>query len=223
MSRSTGTLISAVLVGMAAAIGPAWANPESYEYRIVHPTYGDIGTYTNVVDRLGDDTEVRTELKVQVRILGITVYRQEAERTERWHGQTLLSFDSLTVTNGDRLEVHGAPRDGGFAVTTPSGTVVAPGTVHPSNPWSAMVLNSDVMMSTRTGKISQVQVSGGEVAQVSLDGTKLTAHQYEIAGFKRHTVWLSDDGTPVAFRTNEEGTLIDFVLNRRQQLSARNR
>jgi uncharacterized protein DUF6134 len=223
MSRSSARLVAAALLALAAAIGPASANPESYEYRVIHPTYGDIGTYTNIVDRLGDAAEVRTDVKIRVRILGITVYRQEAQRIERWRGQTLLSFDGVTVTNGDRLEVHGAARAGGFAITTPTGTVVAPGSVHPSNPWSAMVLNADVMMSTRTGKVVPVQVSGGEVAPVALDGATFRARQYEIASYKHHFVWLSDDGTPVAFRTNEDGTLIDFVLQRRQQLSAGSR
>src|SRR5690349_6454733 len=150
MTRSTTRLAAAALFAMTVAAGPALANPESYEYRVIHPTYGDIGTYTNIVDRIGDSAEVRTELKLRVRILGITVWRQEAQRVERWRGPTLLSFDGVTVTNGDKLEVHGAARDGGFAITTPTGTVMAPGSVHPSNPWSAMVLKADMMMSTRT-------------------------------------------------------------------------
>jgi hypothetical protein len=223
MRLSTTRLAAAALLAMMAAAGSASAAPESYEYRVIHPTYGDIGTYTNIVDRLGDAAEVRTDVKIRVRILGITVYRQEAQRIERWRGPTLLSFDGVTVTNGDRLEVHGAARDGGFAITTPTGTVVAPGGVHPSNPWSAMVLNADVMMSTRTGKVAPVQVIGGEVAPVALDGATFRARQFEIASYKHHFVWLSDDGTPVAFRTNEDGTLIDFVLQRRQQISAGSR
>jgi hypothetical protein len=58
---------------------------------------------------------------------------------------------------------------------------------------------------------------------VALNGATFRARQYEIASYKHHFVWLSDDGTPVAFRTNEDGTLIDFVLERRQQLSAGSR
>ena len=53
---------------------------------------------------------------------------------------------------GDRLEVHGEQRDGSFVIKGPSGTTVAPGSIHPSNPWSAMVLDAHVMMSTRTGR-----------------------------------------------------------------------
>jgi hypothetical protein len=135
MGRST-VLALGVLLGLAGAARAA----EIYEYRVIHPAYGDIGTYTNIVDRLGDATEVRSEMKIRVRILGITVYRQEAQRTERWQGQQFVSFDGVTVTNGDRLEVHGLARDGAFAITTPHGTTLAPVNIHPSNPWSAMVL-----------------------------------------------------------------------------------
>lgn len=220
MNRSTVRLASAVLLGMAGMVGPALANPESYEYRVLHPTYGDIGTYTNIVDRRGDDTEVRTELRVRVTILGIVVYRQEARRIERWHGEKLLSFDGVTLTNGEPVEVHGQVRDGGFAITTPTGTVMAPGHVHPSNPWSAMVLNSDVMMSTRNGRLLPAHVSGGEVRPVSLGGATLQLHQYEIVTYKRQFAWFNDDGVPIAFRIDENGTLIDFLLAHRQELAA---
>jgi hypothetical protein len=199
-------LLAAVLAGSAAAA------PQSYEYRVIHPTYGDIGTYTNLVEQAGDDTEVTSELRIAVRLLGIVMYRQEARRSEHWQGQRLVAFDSVTVTNGERIEVHGKARDGGFAVTGPAGTVLAPASVHPSNPWSAMVLNTTVMMSTRTGKIVPVRVSGGETEPVALAGSTLRLHQYEIVSDKRQFVWLDDNGTPVAFRTAENGTPIDFVL-----------
>jgi hypothetical protein len=222
MIRSMMLVASAATLSIAGAVG-AFANPDSYEYRVIHPTYGDIGTYTNVVDHHGDATEVRTSLVIRVRILGIVMYRQEAQRTERWQGQKLISFDSVTVTNGDRLEVHGEQRDGGFLIRNPAGTNLVSAGVHPSNPWSAMVLNADLMMSTRTGKTSPVRVTGGEVQPVSLDGASFRAHQYEIQSYKRHFAWFSDDGVPLAFRTDEDGTMIDFVLTRREQASTAGR
>src|SRR5260370_11812313 len=158
MARAPILLACAVL-GTAFAAGPARAARVVYAYRVRHPTYGDIGTYTNVVDRAGDDPNGRTELEVAVNAIGIVMYRQEARRTEHWRNDRLVSFESVTVTNGDKLEVHGEARDGGFAITTPSGTVVAPSNVHPSNPWSAMVLNTDYMMSTKTGRLIHVRAT----------------------------------------------------------------
>src|SRR3984893_13686864 len=169
MVRAPIVLACAVLGALVAA-GPARAAREVYASRVVHPTYGDIGTYTNVVDRAGDDTSVQTELKIAVKAVGIVVYRQEARRAQHWRRDRLGSVESVTVTNGDKLEVRGEARDGGFAITTPSGTVVAPGNVHPSNPWSAMVLNTDYMMSTKTGRLDHVRVSGGGEEAVALNG-----------------------------------------------------
>jgi hypothetical protein len=202
-----------VVLGAAVAAGPACAAREVYAYRVMHPTYGEIGTYTNVIDHSGDDTSVQTELKIAVKAIGIVVYRQEARRAEHWRNDRLVSFESVTVTNGNKLEVRGEARDNGFAITTPSGTVIAPGNVHPSNPWSAMVLNTDYMMSTKTGRLLHVRVSGGEEEVVALPGSGTTRlHQYEIDSDKRQFVWLDGRGIPVAFRTEEDGTLVDFVL-----------
>jgi hypothetical protein len=205
-------LFAGAMFGIAFLAAPADAAREVYTYRVIHPTYGDIGTYTNTVDRSGEDASVQTELKIAVRKIGIVVYRQEARRAEHWRNDKLVSFEGVTVTNGDKLEVRGEARGNGFAITTPSGTVIAPGNVHPSNPWSAMVLNTDYMMSTKTGRLIHVRVSGGEEQPVALAGSTMRLHQYEIVGDKRQFVWLDSSGTPVAFRTEEDGAPVDFVL-----------
>src|SRR5258708_12543562 len=103
MARAPILLACAVL-GAALVAGPARAAREVYAYRVVHPTYGDIGTYTNVVDRAGDDTSVQTELKIAVKAVGIVVYRQEARRAEHWRRARLLSFDTVTAPPGANLQ-----------------------------------------------------------------------------------------------------------------------
>lgn len=205
-------LLAGAMLGAALMAVPADAAREVYTYRVIHPTYGEIGTYTNTVERSGEDATIQTELKIAVRKIGIVVYRQEARRAEHWRNDKLVSFEGVTVTNGDKLEVRGEARGNGFAITTPSGTVMAPGNVHPSNPWSAMVLKTDYMMSTKTGRLTHVRVSGGEEERVALAGSTMRLHQYEIVGDKRQFVWLDSSGKPVAFRTEEDGAPVDFVL-----------
>jgi hypothetical protein len=67
----------AALLSVFAAVSAAQAAPEIYEYRVVHSIYGEIGRYSNTVERRGDETEVRSELRISVRILGISAYRQD--------------------------------------------------------------------------------------------------------------------------------------------------
>jgi hypothetical protein len=211
MVRALTLLLCTALAAIAAS-GPAAAANQVYAYRVTHARYGDIGTYTNVVERTGDAVRVDSELHLAVRILGIVVFREEARRSEYWRNDRLVSFDGVTVTNGDKLELRGEARDGGFAVITPSGTVMAPAGIHPSNPWSAMVLNADVMMSTKSGRVTKVRVTGGEEEPVAFNGNTLRVHQYEIFSDKHQTVWFDDRGVAVGFRTEANGDPVDFVL-----------
>lgn len=201
--------------GTALALWPlaAPASTVVYDYHIEHPRYGDIGTYSNVVKQTGDDAEIDSELHVAVKLLGIVMFREDAKRVEHWKNNRLVAFTGVTVTNGTRIELAGRAQGDKFVITRQDGTITAPARVHPSNPWAPMVLESDVMMSTRTGDVDKVRVSGGEVDAVTFDGKPFRLHRYEIDGTARNFVWLDDGGVAVAFRTERNGTPIDFVLS----------
>lgn len=206
-----GAMVVSAVVGGAH---PAAADPQIYEYRVAHPVYGNIGTYTNVVQQAGDSVDVETKLHIVVKFLGLVVHRQEADRREHWTGDRLIEFKGVTETNGEKLEVTGEARDDGFVITSPSGTITAPASVHPSNPWSASLLNGDLMMSTKSGKLFKVAVTGSKEEVVTTGGTSERLREIDIHGDKRQAVWLDEHGVPVAFRTEEGGTPVDFVLTR---------
>jgi hypothetical protein len=216
MNRSCLAFSCAVILGAIAVVFPVSANAsrQIYEYRIEHPTFGNVGTYTNIIDKIGDKTEVTTELHVVVKLLGIVVFRQEAERTERWLGNRMIAFQSVTTTNGDALEVHGEAQGDSFVITTPEGVFTAPANVHPSNPWSLKVFESDMMMSTKTGEFFPVSVSDSGQADVTIDGADLKLHRYDIIGRKHDIVWLDDGGVPVAFEIEQGNKQIVFQLTR---------
>jgi hypothetical protein len=203
-------VLSALLLGVMPAAGAA---ETTFEYKIEHPRYGDIGTYANVVRSVGDAYEIQTELHVAVKVLGIVMHREDAKRTERWQGDRLVSFEGVTITNGDRLEIRGEAQGDNFVVTTPAGKITAPASVHPSNPWGAKILDADVEMSTKNGRVDKVVVSGGNEEPTTFDGKNLMLRRYQIDGPKRQVVWLDKSDVVVAFRTIEDGTPIDFILS----------
>ena len=166
------------------------------------------------IDKIGDKTEVTTELHVAVKLLGIVLFRQEAERTERWLGNRMIAFKGVTTTNGVDLEVRGEAQGNNFVITTPDGVFTAPANVHPSNPWSLKVFESDVMMSTKTGEFFPVSVNDSGQVDVTIDGADLKLHRYDIIGHKHDIVWMDDGGAPVAFEIEQGNSLIDFHLTR---------
>jgi hypothetical protein len=206
------------LAGWSLAIGALVASAASasaaqtYSYVVEHPTYGDIGIYTDTIERNGDMLRIDTKLRVAVKVLGIVVHREEADRTELWRDNRLVSFHSITTTNGKPIEVQGEARDNGFVINSPSGTAVAPANVYTSSPWSTRLPDTGVMMSTKTGRVEQVQNLGSEKALVPVLGSEVPVKHVQIYTDKREDVWVDRSGVPVRFRTEVAGTPIDFVL-----------
>ena len=215
MARTQSPPIPAVIVfavALCAFANPARADTQSYTYAVEHPTFGRIGTYTNIVEQSGSCTHVVSLLHIAVRMLGFVVYRQDATRSEDWRRGRLVAFRSVTTTNGNSLEVSGEARGNAFVITTPTGTTVAPADVRPSNPWSPAILRARVMMSTKSGQIEDVRVTGGDETAVTFDGTTRFLHRYVIDGRKRGVVWLDDRSVPIAFRLWQQDTPIQLVL-----------
>jgi len=211
-----GTARTAVLafLGLLALLAPASAS-ETYTYTVHHPSYGDIGTYTDIVSESDGVTQIDSRLRVAVTMLGVVVYREDGDRSEIWRDNRLVSFQSVSNRNGERIEVRGKAEKDGFVVTTPAGTFVAPANVKPSDPWAIKKLGAAVMVSTKSGKIWDVDVSGGEEATVSAEGKAVATRHFHVAAGSdedKWEVWFDRGGVPVRFQSVESGEPIDFIL-----------
>ena len=164
-------LASGVLVaeGLVPASSAAEA-PTRMVYRVQHSKYGDVGTYTNTIEKNADTTTVNTEGRIKVSLLGIPAYSQAFDRVERWQGSRLVNFHGETTDNGKRIEVTGAAEGDHFTLTTPSGTIGAPANVKLANPWSGALLGAETIVTPEEGSVEKVSVSGGESAPITING-----------------------------------------------------
>jgi len=201
-----------VVIGVIAARPAAAQSPAQLVYRMHHSVFGDIGTYTNTVEPSRGGTTVKTHVHFEVKMLGVRLHHQDAERTERWQGNRLVSFQSVTDKGDGPKEVKGEARGNSFVVSSPQGTVTAPASVHPANPWSANFLHSTTMMRPDTGKIEQVRISGGQETAVKIDGATIPAVKYDIDGNTKYTVWLDARGVPVMFWADDDTGKVTFTL-----------
>jgi len=197
------------------AAGPALAS-QLLEYTIRHPSFGEIGTYTNLIEPRADGVEVRSQLDVTVKLLGLVVHRERSVRHERWQDGRLVAFAGTTEKNGQFVEIRGEARGDRFVVHTPQGVSVAPGNVLPSNPWSIDMLRSGPLLSTRDGALLTARVSQGPTEAVTHDGRTQLLRRFDIDSDKREFVWIDAQNVPVAFRTEEGGSPVDFILRRHE-------
>ena len=197
---------------VALPLRAAQAGGQVYQYEVEHPSYGHIGTYTNTITKDGNAVKVQTALHVVVKMLGIPVFRQDAQRVEKWRDGRLVAFTGATDDNGKQIDISGQAQGNRFVIEAPTGTVTAPPQVHPSNPWAPQVLDTDTMMSTKTGKVQKVTVTDQGMTNVTFDGKQMRLRQYVVQSDKRQMVWLDARGIVVAFQTEEGGSAINFVL-----------
>jgi hypothetical protein len=213
MARLVTALSFIWILAVIVAARPAAAEtPAQFIYRVTHSVFGDIGTYTNTVEPTRDGTTVQTRVRFEVKMLGIRMYREDAERTERWQGTRLVSYHSVTDKGEGPAEVKGEARGNNFVITSPLGTITAPASVRPANPWSASFLHSNTMMRPDSGKIEQVRVGSGQETAVKIDDQTIPAVKYEIDGNTRYTVWLDARGVPLKFLVDDDTGKVTFTL-----------
>ena len=193
--------------GQALAEGSA-----QFVYRVNHSVFGDIGTYANTVEPSRDGITVKTRAHFEVKMLGVRMHREDAERTEHWQGNRLVSFHSVTDKGDGPVEVNGEARGNSFVITSPQGTTTAPWSVHPANPWSSNFLHSNTMMRPDSGKLEQVRIGSGQETAVKIDNATIPAVKYEIDGSTKYTVWLDSRGVPVEFVVDDDTGKVTFTL-----------
>jgi Family of unknown function (DUF6134) len=179
---------------------------------VSHSVFGEVGSYSNTVEPSRDGITVQTRVHFEVSMLGVRMYREEAERTERWQGNRLVSFHGVTDKGDGPAEVKGEARGNGFVITSSHGTFTAPASVRPANPWSASFLGSNTMMRPDSGKIEQVRIGGGQETTIKIEGATIPAVKYEIDGSTRYTVWLDGRGVPVMFLIDDDTGKVTFTL-----------
>ena len=207
-------IMFAGILAAVFAVEPARAEaPAQFSYRVSHSVFGDIGTYTNTIEPSRDSTTVQTQAHFEVKLLGVRMYREDAERIERWQGNRLVSFRGRTDKGHGPAEVKGEARGNAFVITSPQGTTTtAPWSVHPANPWSSGFLHSTTMMRPDSGKLEQVRIGPGQETTVNIDGAAIPAVKYEVDGSARYTVWLDGRGVPVKFIVDDDTGKVTFTL-----------
>jgi hypothetical protein len=185
---------------------------QSFVYKVVHPDYGTIGTYTNEIARDGETIHVASRLEIAVRFLGMALYTQQANRHEEWRRGRLVSFRGVTIINGKRVDITGDAVGDRFVVTSPRGTVEAPADIKPTNPWSPQFFEAATLMSTSTGRVLDAHVTSRRDTVVGTDGKPVTVRRFDVISDKRETVWVDDSDVTVGFRVIEEGRPVDFIL-----------
>jgi hypothetical protein len=215
--------LRACIIGVAAAAsagfanGTAAASEQQVTYTVQMAPYGTIGTYQSSKQRNGDETTITTEAHIKVSLAGIVLYRLEISRVERQIAGRLIYFHGVTIENGKSIEVDGKAAGEHFIITSPNGTVTAPGTIRTTDPWSAGAPGIDMVFMPDTGAVTRIHTSGGEQTSIAIGGASVRVRRYQINsadGREQYEVWMDDRRTPIMFKIIDRDGTTTFTLVR---------
>ena len=208
-------IASALIIAMALGISGARAGAPSgtYEYAVHHPSYGDIGTFTNIVTHKGgDEVVVDTKVRIAVKILFIVAHREEADRREVWRNGRLMAYDSVTRKNGTVVTVKGRSLGATFIIDGAEGRVEAPAAVHPSNPWSIGITDKKLLLATASGKLLRVKAAAAGEVSIEIGAKQVKARRFLVTGDMELDLWYDASGVIVKFTYVDDGEPVEFIL-----------
>jgi hypothetical protein len=213
-ARSWG-LGSILLVGVFGGAAQAMAeSPRELVYNVKHSVFGDIGTYSNLIEASGAVVTIKTAAHFLVKALGVGLHREDAQRVEQFQGDRLVFFHGITVKNGETTEVQGKAAGNNFVIDSPAGSVTASASVKPANPISTQSIESTEMMRVDTGKVEKVTVSGGGQTNVTIDGASTSVREYDITGATKYKVYIDNHDVPVMFVVDDDSGQVTFTLKK---------
>jgi Domain of unknown function (DUF6134) len=158
----------------------------------------DIGDQTISFSRSGDRLTVRlkTDVKVKLPVIGMSVYAFRQDSIETWQGGKLSALKSKTDDNGTQHDISlGA---------TP---------LVPASLWDAEIVSTGSALNTIDGSTMPISVRRLGHETIAAGGQQVGATHYAIGGGLKRDLWFDGQKRLVHVRfTADDGSTVDYVL-----------
>jgi hypothetical protein len=184
---ATGTLTTGTLTTGAAAQGA-----RVWDFR-VYLDNAAIGTHRFTLRQQGEERELASEARFEVKLMFFTAYRYAHRANERWRGDCLTALNSRTDDNGTP-----------FAVAKEREAL--PGCIMSFAYWNPQILRQSRLLNAQTGEHEAVSISALGEESIAVRGAQVPARRYRISGPKNPIeLWYSATGEWLALASTLEG------------------
>lgn len=193
--------------GSAAGVPPALRMPFSVRR-------GDafIGEHVLTFTRMGERIEVLIEAAFEIKVAFFTAWRYSHENREVWENGRLISLDSRTDDDGNRLSVTARATAAGLEVDGRDGRFVAPSDTLSTSWWNVGVVGRNQALDTQNGVLRSYAVSPGAWEQVTAGGRRIRARRHTLSGDINLQIWYSDLDQWVKMHFDGRGESVDYRL-----------
>ena len=203
----------ATLAMPARSPAAAQAVPQTLDFAIVHE--GDVVGHHRVTFRQdGDKLVVHSEIKIEVDVLFLTVYRYQQTRDEVWRNGKLIALASTADDDGTPHDIKGAAGPDGIRVTAGTGSWTLPADSVPASFWNiSMVTEKGPLVDSLSGKVVAQRVVKVGQETVRAGGRDIVATHYRLETKRPRDVWYDASGRWVKMRmVGRDGSVAEWEL-----------
>lgn len=202
-SLLNGALSAAGLMALGGAARAAVPASGALKFAVLRNAK-PFGSYTVGFARKGDALTVTTDVSMQARVAGLTVFDYRHHCEETWRAGQFVEMRSHSVRDNqtDWEDIVTVVRaTGRLNVTTKAGLTVLPADARPLTHWNVDNLRGAPMFNPQTGEPLKLRAAPvGREAILVADGRRLNASHWILSGETRIEEWYDDNGVWAGLR-----------------------
>jgi hypothetical protein len=197
-----------------SATGPAVASQvEDQRYTILRGG-NEVGVHEVRREVVGGQTRVQSSSRIDVRLLGLALYRFRYDAREVWDRTGLARIEVRVDDDGEFFRLDGERSGKGFAWTSDAGRGQHPLPLFPTNHWNPKVLEQDQVLNTLTGGLNRVDIARAGTETLELPNGKIQAVRYRYTGDLDLEAWYDGQGQWLGMRfRGRDGSEIRYLCN----------
>lgn len=173
-----------------------------------------VGHHQITFRRDGDNLQVRSDLKIKVKVLFFTVYRYKQTREEVWRDSKLIGLVSRADDDGTLYDIKGLAGPKGIIITSGKLSWILPPDSVPASYWNiSMVTGKGPLVNAQSGRVTDVKPVRIGDEKVTVAGKQIVATHYRLIAETPRDVWYDANGRWVKMTTTgSDGSLVEWVL-----------
>ena len=189
------------------------ANADSQRFTILRDGT-EVGVHEVRRKTVAGQTRVDSSSRIDVRLLGLNLYRFRYQSREVWDDRGLLSLEVDVDDGGKPFSLNGERVSGRFEWTSDLGNGAHPLPLFPTNHWSAEVLEQDAVLNTLTGSLNRVRIEPQGREMLELPSARVPATRYRYQGELRLDSWYDAAGQWLGMRfEGRDGSTIEYLCS----------
>lgn len=125
---------------------------------------------------------VITQAKFDVSFMFIPLYSYEHTNKEIWSNGCLISLDSSTLDDGEKLFVRLSNTNGSTRIITPDKNITKTACIRSFAYWDYELINSKALLNVQTGELIDVSYTFVGPEKINVNSQYLNASHYQLKG-----------------------------------------